>query len=333
MRVGVILAIETKSAMRGFALSSTKSNRWVMSETKMMVNPAIERLGFKETERVMVLHVDDVGMCGASLDAFDDLWADQSVSCGSVMVPCPWFRATVEWSRAHPDADLGVHATLTSEWPGYRWSPVSTRDMASGLMDTEGAFHKTSAAVAKHADPAAVVRELKMQIEIARDAGIPISHLDTHMGSVMDAGFYEAFVDAAMEAGLAPFALRMDEAQWRAAQYGPEAIEIFSKATDELAHMGVPLIDRVLQLSLKIENDRAQKTRNLLDRLKPGQIGYALFHPALDSAEIRAICPDWRSRVADHELLSGGKLRGYLEDQGVRIINCRALQDLVPKAS
>ena len=303
-----------------------------MSGEKMKANPAIERLGFKETDRVMVLHVDDVGMCGASLDAFDDLWSSGSVTCGSVMVPCPWFRATAEWSRAHPDADLGVHATLTSEWPGYRWSPVSTRDMASGLMDAEGAFHKTSAAVASHARPDAVATELNMQVEMAREAGIPISHFDTHMGAVMDGGFYGAFVDAALDAGIAPFALRMEEAQWQRAGYDAASIAAFQRAAEKLTALGVPLIDRVLQLSLSIEDDRPQKTRDLLDKLRPGQIGYALFHPALDSAEIRGICPDWRSRVSDHELLSDRKLREDLEDQGIKVIDCRALQGLLSKA-
>jgi len=304
-----------------------------MSGEKMTVNPAIERLGFRETDRVMVLHVDDVGMCGASLDAFDDLWSSGSVTCGSVMVPCPWFRATAEWSRAHPDSDRGVHATLTSEWPGDRWSPVSTRDMTSGLMDAEGAFHKTSADVASHAKPEAVAIELTEQIDMAREAGIPISHFDTHMGAVMDGGFYEAFVDAAMDAGIAPFALRMDEAQWQRAGYDVDSIAAFQRAGEKLTALGVPLIDRVLQLSLSIEDDRPTKTRELLDKLRPGQIGYALFHPALDSAEIRGICPDWRSRVSDHELLSDRKLRDDLEAQGIKVIDCRALQGLLPKAN
>ncbi len=298
---------------------------------KMSVNPAIKRLGFAETDRVLLLHVDDVGMCGASLDAFDALWASRSVTCGSVMVPCPWFRATAAWSRDHPDADLGVHATLTSEWPGYRWSPVSTRDRTSGLMDGESAFHKTSAAVAEQADPAAVARELIMQIAMAREAGIPISHLDTHMGSVMDGKFYGVFIDAALAAGLAPFALRMEAAQWRAAQYDERSIAVFQAVTERLMRDNVPLIDRVLQLSLKIEEDRPAKTRAMLDKLRPGQIGYALFHPALDTREIRSICPDWRSRVADYELLGAGGLRRYLEDQGFKVIGCRELQALMPK--
>ncbi len=92
----------------------------------MNVNPAIERLGFSGEDKVAILHVDDVGMCGSSLEAFADLWERQSVTCGSVMVPCPWFRATAAWARETPGVDLGVHATLTCEWDGYRWGPIST---------------------------------------------------------------------------------------------------------------------------------------------------------------------------------------------------------------
>lgn len=40
-----------------------------------------------------------------------------------------------EYTRNHPEADVGVHLTLTSEWNHYRWGPHSTRDPASGLLD------------------------------------------------------------------------------------------------------------------------------------------------------------------------------------------------------
>jgi hypothetical protein len=246
------------------------------------------------------------------------------------MVPCPWFRATAAWARENPDADLGVHATLTSEWPGYRWGPVSTRDLASGLMDSERAFHRTSEAVAAHADPVAVGTELKMQIEMAREAGIPASHLDTHMGSVMHGRFYSAFIKAALDAGLAPFALRLDEKQWSAGSYDRETVDVFSANTRDLDKRGVPMFDRVLQLSLSIEDERPKRTLEMVDKMKPGQLGYVLFHPALDTAELRGICPDWRSRVGDHELLGTGDLRGQLEDRGMKVIGCRELQALMP---
>ena len=173
----------------------------------MTHNPALEKLRFPPEERVAILHVDDVGMCSASLAAFDDLWATSAVTCGSVMVPCPWFRATAEWARAHPDADLGVHATLTSEWPGYRWGPISTRDSASGLMDAEGAFPKTSPEIVASANPEAAKKELSQQVEMALQAGIEATHFDTHMGSVMDERLYPAFIEIARQYAI-PWRLR-----------------------------------------------------------------------------------------------------------------------------
>ena len=300
----------------------------------MGVNPAIERLGFDVSDKVAIIHVDDVGMCGSSLDAFADLWSRRSVTCGSVMVPCPWFRATAAWARENPDADLGVHATLTCEWDGYRWSPVSTVDLASGLMDGERAFHRTSAAVAEKADPAAAKRELQMQIAMAREAGITATHLDTHMGSVMSGRLYQGFVEAALEAGLAPFSLRLEEDRWSKQMYDEDTVRVFSENTRALDKAGVPMLDRICMLTLQDRHEeRARQTLEIIDKIKPGQISYLIFHPALDTPELRAICPDWRSRVADYEMLASGQIREHLEAQGVKLIGCRELQQLMPSAA
>ena len=297
----------------------------------MTHNPALEKLGISPEDRVAVLHVDDVGMCGASLAAFDDLWTGSAVTCGSVMVPCPWFRATAEWARSHPDADLGVHATLTSEWPGYRWGPVSTRDVASGLMDAEGFFPKTSSEIMANVIPEAAKTELARQVEMAIEAGIRATHFDTHMGSVMDARLYPAFLDVARRYGLAPFALRLSEEQWRRAGYAEETVEVLTHQTGELARDGIPVLDRIHQLSLKDEDDRTAKTKSMIDNIRPGQIGYVVFHPAHDTPELRAICPDWRSRVADYEMLVSGEIRGHVEKQGIHLIGMRALQEAMQR--
>src|SRR5918911_3709108 len=87
-------------------------------------------------ERAVILHVDDLAMCHGANRAYLELAAAGLVTCGSVMVPCPWFREIAE--AADPKLDLGVHLTLTSEWPHYRWRPLSTASPASGLIDDEG---------------------------------------------------------------------------------------------------------------------------------------------------------------------------------------------------
>jgi hypothetical protein len=98
-------------------------------------NPVLRKLGFADDDRVVIIHADDIGMCQATMSAFADLVDFGLISSGAVMVPCPWFPQAAAYCRQHPLVDLGVHLTLTSEWDGYRWGPVSTRDPASGLID------------------------------------------------------------------------------------------------------------------------------------------------------------------------------------------------------
>jgi predicted glycoside hydrolase/deacetylase ChbG (UPF0249 family) len=146
-------------------------------------NPLLRALGFAETDRVAIVHADDIGMCQASVAAFAELADAGLVTSGAVMMPCGWAPAAAAWARAHPATDIGVHLTLTSEWDAYRWGPLSTRDPASGLLDADGYFPRTTAAV-QAADPEAATRELEAQVARALAAGIDVTHVDTHMGAV-----------------------------------------------------------------------------------------------------------------------------------------------------
>ena len=96
----------------------------------MQPNPVLKKLGLAPDDRVLIIHADDVGMCQASLAAYADLVDLGLVSSASTMVACPWFPATAAYCREHAgeNVDMGVHTTLTSEFVGYRWGPISTRD-------------------------------------------------------------------------------------------------------------------------------------------------------------------------------------------------------------
>ena len=122
--------------------------------------------------RAVIPHVDDLGMCHGANRAFLDLARRGLVSCGSVMVPCPWFRGIAEAGAADPSLDLGVHLTLTSEWEHYRWRPVSTASRASGLIDPDGYLWRDVASLRRHMVPEAAEAELRAQIEAALAAGI-----------------------------------------------------------------------------------------------------------------------------------------------------------------
>src|SRR6478752_5860056 len=92
---------------------------------------------------LIVLHVDDVGMCHGANLAFLELSRAGRCDAGSVMVPCPWFLEMADWAAREPSLDLGVHLTLTAEKAYYRWRPLTSAGTASGLVDDDGYFWRS----------------------------------------------------------------------------------------------------------------------------------------------------------------------------------------------
>jgi predicted glycoside hydrolase/deacetylase ChbG (UPF0249 family) len=133
--------------------------------------------------REIVVHLDDVGNCHGSNVACAELFAKGAITSAAVMVPCPWWPEFAALAKGRDDWDLGVHLTLTAEFPPYRWRPL-TGVSDNGLTDADG-FMWRDVASARRADPAAVERELRMQIDTALASAIDVTHLDSHMGTAM----------------------------------------------------------------------------------------------------------------------------------------------------
>jgi len=302
----------------------------------MQPNPVLRKLGFKDNDRLAIIHVDDVGMCQASVDAFADLWDFGLISSGAVMVPCPWFLEAAKFAREHSEADLGVHLTLTSEWETYRWGPLSTRDPETGLLDDEGYFHHLTQPVQEQADPVAVQAELVAQIERAKAAGLQPTHADTHMGTVAHAKFMQGYLQAAIQFQLPPMMLRMDEAGWQkvtadheGAALDQDAIALIMQMIISLEAMGVPLLDNIYGMPLDSDpTQRLDNAKQAFDNL-PSGITHFIIHASKDTPELRAITPDWRCRVADYETFLKKELRQHIQDTGVQVIGYRDLQKIM----
>ncbi|HEY6250699.1 MAG TPA: polysaccharide deacetylase family protein [Candidatus Angelobacter sp.] len=155
-------------------------------DVKQPARPTVqERLGYPASARLLIIHADDLGMSHsvnrATFEALEKHW----ITSSSILVPCPWFPEVVRFAQTHPEADLGIHLALNSEWTTYRWFPLSAKEKVPSLLDHDGYMPLEETTVAQQAKAPEVALELQAQIDRALAAGIHISHLDTHMTALV----------------------------------------------------------------------------------------------------------------------------------------------------
>ena len=294
----------------------------------MQPNPVLKKLGFSDNDRLVIIHTDDIGMCQASVQAYADLWEFGGISSGAIMMPCPWAKAAADYCKAHPGVDMGVHATLTAEWQTYRWGPLSTRDPGSGLMDADGFFWRSSEEAQAQADPDAVLTELQLQVQKALAWGVDATHVDTHMGTVAHPKFIGAYLQAATQNRLPAMIPRGNAAVYAEMGLDAETAAGFAAFTQQLEEQGMPLVDAVGSMPLDQPEGQIEIAKKLLGEI-PAGVTHFLFHPSVDTPELRAICPDWPSRVANYHTFMSQEVKDFLKNAGIHVIGYRNLRDLI----
>jgi predicted glycoside hydrolase/deacetylase ChbG (UPF0249 family) len=291
-----------------------------------MPSSVVERLGLPRGTRAAIVHADDIGMCHAANVAF---WEDQAsgiVTSGSVMMPCPWVPEMAAWCRAHPEADVGVHLTLTSEWEGYRWRPISTCDPASGLIDEGGYMWRSVEALHQHMDPDAAAAELRAQVALALDLGIDVTHIDTHMGAVAHPQLAPVYLALMREYQVPAMLPRLSASELQARGIDQSTGQMLARAWEELAANGLPVLDGVV--TALAEGHELETYRQGFDRL-PAGLSHAIVHPAAPGYEVEVITRSAAQRLADYRMMLNPALKAYLAEQGIRLVGYRQLRDLM----
>ena len=278
-----------------------------------------ERLGYPAGAKLLILHADDLGAAhsidAASFDALDK----GTVSSASIMMPTPWVTEVAAYARAHPNADLGLHLTLTSEWETYRWGSVESKDKVPSLLDSAGTFPNEDAPVAQKAKQTEVELELRAQIERALALGIHPTHVDSHMGALFTTPqLLATYVKVAHDYHLPFLALRTNP---------------FGGAPMPLSPNDVPL-DAVIVAGPEVPRDHWKEFYlNAISNLKPG-LTEIIVHLGHDDAELQAVTVNhepygsvWRQR--DYDVVRSAEFRKALQDNHVILVTWKELQKLV----
>lgn len=282
--------------------------------------------GDLQTHRYLIIHSDDAGMCHSANVGTIQALEKGVVSSASIMVPCPWFKEIAAYAKAHPERDFGVHLTLTCEWDNYRWGPVAPRDKVPSLVDKEGYLWDSTREVAENVKAEEVAIELHAQVDRARAFGVPITHLDTHMGAVISRpDLLEIYVKLGVEYNVPVLFIRDTEAL--AAEY-PALVETGKKMRTLLEEHKLPVLDRMAQFYGGDSNaSRRKQYVDLLRNLKPG-VAQLIIHCAVDSAELRGITNSASRRDADRQIFMDPEIAQLIQDEGIRVISWRQFRQL-----
>jgi predicted glycoside hydrolase/deacetylase ChbG (UPF0249 family) len=290
------------------------------SSASAQTKTVAERLGFPPDSKLLIIHADDLAVAhsvdSASFDALDK----RAITSASLMVPCPWLHEVAAYAQAHPDADLGLHLTLTSEWKVYRWGPVESKNKVGSLLDSTGYLWPETGPAAQNIKPEEAEREIRAQIERAMAAGIHPTHLDSHMGALYSTPeLFAVYVKVAHEYKLPFFAVRLP---------GVPA-QFFSP----LSEKDVILDSVVIANPAVAAGAWKEFYGNAVKNLKPG-LTEIIVHLGHDDSELQAVTLDhpdygaaWRQR--DYEYVTSAEFKKALEENHVILVKWNDLKKLL----
>lgn len=282
-----------------------------------------EKLGYSAGTKLLIIHADDLGVSHSENQATIQTLEKGAVNSASIMVPCPWFSEIATYASTHPQADFGLHLTLTSEWKYYKWAGLTGSIVTPGLHNKSGFLFASVDSVYRAAQLQEVEKELRAQIDKALAAGIDVTHFDSHMAALFGRHDYLKLLISLGREYRVPVLLTKDGPR------SPMDAEIKAFLTDK----DVQLDQIYTATPADYKNGMKQFYEKVLRSLQPG-ISELIIHTAYDDKEMQAITvdhPDWGAawRQADYNFFSSAECRKILAGQNIQLVTWRELRDKI----
>ena len=291
----------------------------------------ISKLGFKESDRLLIINADDFGITQGTNEAILELFQKEAITSTSIIIPCPAAIESLNKGDIQTIKQVGVHLTLSSaENQGYK--PMYPDNRLHSLVSLDNNFFKDIAYIESNADFDEVRFELQAQIEYAISRGIDPTHLDSHAGSIMGLctgrDFLEITLDLCYEYQL-PFNLprRIIMQPFLTKEQKERFLDRISLAE----RRGIILIDDLISLPYFLGNANYDSVKvqfmTMIVNLKPG-ITQLTVHPSIITEDLKRLTNCYMEREMEFRLLCDQDIMQLYEKENIKLISWKDLRDL-----
>lgn len=255
----------------------------------------------------LIVRGDDMGYAHSGNQALIKSYKEGIQTSIEVIVPSPWFPEAVTLLQQHPQADVGIHLALSSEWENIKWRPLTD---AASLKDANGYFfpmiypnknYPGQALTENQWKLADIEKEFRAQIELAIKRIPRISHISSHMGCV---------------------------------ELSTEVKQLTKRLAREY-HIDIDPDDyAVAYTGFAGKHTTAEEKLTsflvMLDKLEAGKTYLFVEHPGFDNDELRGIFHTGYENVAADrqgvtELFTNPKVKVAIREKGIELISYKDL--------
>jgi chitin disaccharide deacetylase len=274
----------------------------------------------------LIVNADDFGLTPGVNVGIIEAHEKGILTSATLMATAPFFQHAVDLAREHPGLGVGLHLNLASG------RPVSSGSDVEALLE-HGAPPGLSRLLMKAWLPSLqkpIRMELRAQVEKALEAGVKITHFDSHKHVHVHPMILNAVISIAREFGIKCIRVPLDENRFysgasaatdRAAKTRSIMVNLVARrAKGVLKRQGFTVTDHFFGTARTGDWDPVSMAA-AIRRLQPGTTEF-MVHPGRVDEELRALGTRLvDSRAAELEALLSDEVKDAVKETGARMIS------------
>ncbi len=145
------------------------------------------------------------------------------------------------------------------------------------------------------------------------------------MGAIAHPRFIPTYIQLGHKFHIPPLIPRLNAAGFERLGFDGETASFLASMIGQLEEQGLPMVDNATGLPLDQPDGQLALAKKMLAEL-PAGLTHFVLHPSIDTPELRAITPDWPSRVANYQAFISREFKDFLKNAGIHVIGYRALR-------